>query len=139
MSDQVRLKPNEVRGYREKQLKAQGYRCALCGLRCTKKEATLDHDHATGLVRMVLHRSCNQTEGRVLSWIRRSRSNDPLAFLKELVLYWEKDYTGNVTHPNHRDVSQKEILRLKRRMKRLKTDKARFRYRDRIREIKKRL
>lgn len=134
----MKLKPSEVKPLREKLLKEQGCRCALCGLKCTKREATLDHDHQTGLIRGVLHRSCNQSEGRILSWIRRSRSNDPLLFIKNLVNYWEGEYSNNPVHPNHKTDTQKEILRLKRRMRKLKRESTRLRYRDRIRELKER-
>lgn len=53
-------------------LKLQNRRCALCnrpfkftGLKGGMKSASVDHDHKTGKVRALLHRSCNAMLGIV--------------------------------------------------------------------------
>ena len=58
----------EVAIVRTKLLKAQGFKCAVCG--CSLKGKlrggpTLDHDHDTGVVRGVLCRVCNTGEGKL--------------------------------------------------------------------------
>lgn len=40
--------------------------CAVCGRGFTKADGpVVDHDHLTGVIRGVLHRSCNMAEGKV--------------------------------------------------------------------------
>ena len=49
-------------------LKEQDYICPVCGLKIDptiKGEAVCDHDHNTGQVRGVLHRSCNAALGKM--------------------------------------------------------------------------
>ena len=132
----MRLKPKEVQGYRLKLLQKQHYVCPLCETRILAHEATLDHDHVTGRIRRVLHRSCNQAEGRILSWIKRSRGKDHRAFVKNLVQYWDNHYDDAPIHPNHRTDLEKEIDKLYKRMKKLKTERGKQKYLDRIRELK---
>ncbi len=96
------MKQSEIRDYRLRQLRRQRYICPLCKERCEPEESALDHCHSTGHVRKVLHRSCNAAEGKILHWAKqRSRGNDPVAFLTNLLKYWAKDYTSNPIHPTH--------------------------------------
>ncbi len=96
------LKQREIKEYREKQLKRQRGICPLCRTVLTADEATLDHCHTTGSVRGVLHRSCNAGEGKVLTWAgRRTRGEDPDIWLRNLLRYWKKDYSGNPIHHKH--------------------------------------
>jgi hypothetical protein len=44
-------------------LAAQGYACPLCAKALTDNDVTVDHDHATGRVRGLLHGTCNRIEG----------------------------------------------------------------------------
>ena len=49
-------------------LKEQDYICPVCKLKIdptVKGEAVCDHDHSTGQVRGVLHRSCNSALGKM--------------------------------------------------------------------------
>lgn len=104
----TRLKPTEVKAYREEQLKRQKGKCPLCHEELLPADATLDHCHTTGHVRMVLHRSCNSAEGRILMWAgKRSRGDDPVLFLRNLLKYWAKDYRKNPTHHTHGAVKRK--------------------------------
>ena len=110
----------------------QGETCSLCHNRIHDYMACLDHDHKTGHVRTVLCKPCNTAEGKILGWAIRSGSKDPSFYLKELVKYWERDFTHNPLHPTHLTPNEKEIKVLKRKQKKLKTQKARDRYQVRI-------
>jgi hypothetical protein len=97
-----RLKNNEIKDYRAAQVRKQRGICPLCKEHLDPEDATLDHCHDTGHVRMALHRSCNGAEGRILQWAgRRSRGDDPIYFLRNLIAYWKRDYTKNPVHPSH--------------------------------------
>ncbi len=52
-------------GY-ERQLDAQGRRCAICGTPPKVRRLNIDHDHASGTVRGLLCAKCN----RGLGWFR---------------------------------------------------------------------
>lgn len=96
------LLTREIREYRERLLRKQRYICPLCRERIELHEATLDHCHVTGNVRAVLHRSCNAAEGKILHWAGvRSRGDDPLLFIKNLLAYWKRDFTESPMHPTH--------------------------------------
>jgi len=70
-----------------------------------------------------LHRSCNSAEGRIVSWANRSRSKDKYGFLKNLYDLHRKDYSSMPLHPNHLTEDEKEIKRLKKHKKKLKTER----------------
>ena len=124
-----RIKQQEIKPLRERLHMAQKGLCCLCGNKMSLDEAVLDHDHDTGHIRGVLHRQCNHAEGRIVSWIRRTgKHNEPVDFLERLTKYWKADHTDKPIHPTHRTEQEKEIGILKRKMKRLKTAKARQRY-----------
>jgi len=98
----MRLKPKDLKQYRIDQLKKQKNICPLCNEKILEEEAVLDHDHSSGKIRHVLHRSCNAAEGRIKSWINRSRFNgDHEVFISNLLEYIKQDYTCNPEHPGH--------------------------------------
>ena len=135
----MRLKPKEVKPFRLSLLRKQNYLCPLCETNILPHEATLDHDHGSGRVRRVLHRSCNQAEGRILSWIKRSRGSDAKIFINNLAQYWDVDYRDMPFHPNHRNDVEKEIDKLYKRMRKLKTKRAKQGYMDKINALKEKL
>jgi len=96
------------------------------------EEACLDHDHDTGHIRFVLHRSCNASEGRIVSWANRSRSKDKYQFLKNLYDLHRKDYSSMPLHPNHLTEDEKEIKKLKKHKKKLKTERGKARIQVKI-------
>jgi len=108
----MRLKNKDIKEYRLRRLKEQQGICPLCGTYIAEDEAVLDHNHATGKIRQVLHRSCNQSEGRIKSWIDRSRGSDQILFLKNLVIYLETEYTDNPEHPIHLVEMHKKFKRM---------------------------
>lgn len=132
----MKLKHREIPDYRERQLKRQNYICPLCGNTIHPEDAVLDHDHSTGKVRKVLHRSCNQTEGRILSWIKRSRSDDPRMFIKNLTKYWRESHDNKPEHPSHKTETEKEIRRLQKKRRRVKTDRKKKELDQEIKSLK---
>jgi len=127
-----KLRQKDIKEHRLKMIKAQSNICPLCQSELLPEEACLDHDHETGHVRFALHRSCNSAEGRIVSWAKRSRATDPYFFLKNLYDLHRKDYLSNPIHPSHLTPMQKEIKSLKKKQKKLKTEKAKERYQDKI-------
>jgi len=96
------LKQKNLAKYREIQLKKQQ------GIDPITKEfiksPTLDHDHVTNKVRMVLDRNTNQFEGRIISFYNRliKYKNLPITLsdiLRNLAVYLEQDYSNNPYHP----------------------------------------
>lgn len=103
----------------------QGGKCPLCGeaielaTRGNKTDWVVDHDHETGEIRGVLHRSCNGAEGKAANamgrWGAKSMSyKDIVPFAKRLVAYWESEGAG-VMYPDHKTPEErKEAQRVKR-------------------------
>lgn len=116
-----RLKQAEIETARNQLLEEQNSICPLCGKHIEPDEAVLDHDHETGHIRAALHRSCNSSEGAILQFAsQRCKSDCPTSFIKSLVEYWKQDFSTNPIHPSHRMPEEKERLKLKRKLKKLK-------------------
>ncbi|QJD54797.1 putative DNA endonuclease [Pseudomonas phage MR16] len=105
-----------------KLLKDQGGLCPLCQCRIDlsiPREGVLDHDHESGEVRGVLHRSCNAAEGKVANaagrWGAKGMSYTLIVpWLANLLAYYRKDGTGYM-YPTHKTPEQKAVAaRLKR-------------------------
>lgn len=97
-----RLKQSEIKEYREKLIAKQKDICPVCKTELRPEDSALDHCHKTGHVRAALHRSCNGAEGRILQWAgARSRGDDPVEFLQNLIRYWKRDWSKNPIHPKH--------------------------------------
>jgi hypothetical protein len=71
----------EKRKLRKLYLRAQNYKCGYCRNLLLYREAVLDHDHATGKIRSVVHRHCNNEIGflennmsRLTSYLKLSES-----------------------------------------------------------------
>lgn len=92
----------------------QGGLCPLCGeaIDLTKpREGVIDHDHDTGEIRGVLHRSCNSGEGKVAnaagSWIAKSMKYPAIRrVLQRLLAYYESAGTGYM-YPTHVSAEEK--------------------------------
>ena len=107
------LKSSQIKEIRNKILKEQNYICPLCGKEIREEDAVLDHQHmrksdkiglnGNGLVRGVLHRTCNAVEGKIENSIKRYLGNldieDKLNFLSNLIEYYKKE-NYNYVHPN---------------------------------------
>ena len=96
----MKLKTTEVKPLRERLLTEQGGRCALCGQLIDEGKAVLDHDHATGHCRGVLHRSCNSVLGKWERGRRYGKDFDPVHAAKGLFAYLTKPQTHPI-HPAH--------------------------------------
>ena len=90
--------------------------------------------HESGRVRAVLHRNCNQIEGRIRHWALRAHA-DPIEFLEAIAAHWAKEYDHLPLHPSHRSEDEKEILRLKRRRRKLKTQRGKDRLTQQIKAL----
>ncbi|CAI3971390.1 endonuclease VII [Variovorax phage VAC_51] len=108
-----KLSRAQMPAWKVRQLKiVQGGNCALCGLPVdlTKdKEGVVDHDHDTGEIRGVLHRSCNSGEGKVAnaagSWIAKNMKYPAIiAALEKLLDYYKRPGTGMI-YPTHVDAA----------------------------------
>ena len=121
----TRIKQKDIKPLRERILKEQDYVCPLCKTKIGSEEACLDHDHETGRIRYALHRSCNQAEGRIVSWAKRSRDSDPYHFIRNLVELHAKDYSCNPIHPSHLSENEKELKRLRKHQRKLKSEAGR--------------
>lgn len=118
-----KLTRTQLRSWTISHLKnVQGGLCPLCGERIDysiPREAVCDHNHDTGEIRGVLHRSCNAAEGKVANaagrWGAKStKYEDIVPFLENLVRYLKARGTG-LMYPEHKTAEQQaEAKRVKR-------------------------
>lgn len=131
----MKLKQKDIKVWRDKLLKKQGGICLLCK-KPIHDDPVLDHCHDTGKIRGVLHRQCNHAEGRIKDWIKRTgRDNLPVPFLWSLIDYLMADYSKNPTHPTHKTETEKQILLLKRKQRKVKRPETKKKYQDMITEL----
>jgi hypothetical protein len=93
----------------------QGNLCAVCGRGFTRTDGpVVDHDHTTGVIRGVLHRSCNMAEGKIKVKANRGHKGVPAYdLLIGLGDYLRKHKTAQtgLIHPSHMTAEQKRIQR----------------------------
>lgn len=122
-----------------RQLKVhQGGLCGICRLpidTTIKGEGVVDHDHKTGEIRGILHRSCNAAEGKIFnaaaSW--GAKSTVPSAveeYLINLLGYWRRERTGFM-YPMHKTDDDKRTDRNKKAAERRALVKAKLALRGR--------
>lgn len=131
----MKLKQSELKEYREKLLKEQNGICPLCGGEI-ESDPVLDHCHKYGHVRQVLHRICNTALGKAMMWV--NRTPHPYDFHQNMFHYEHHiPWLHNPIHPKHKTNTEKEISRLRKRIKKLKTKKGKDRLKEQIKEMKK--
>lgn len=117
----VKLQRSQMTAYRHKLLREQNGLCAICGkpldMLRTKGEGVLDHDHDTGYIRGLLHRSCNAAEGKVSNaagqWGAKSTSYPAIkVWLRQLLDYWEQPQKQYI-YPYHKTEDEKRQARNK--------------------------
>jgi len=113
----VKLTTAKLTVVRAAMVRQQKGLCAVCGNPFTKKDIpAVDHCHKTGVIRGVLHISCNQAEGRVRS--RASMGHSGVSqddFLIGLGNYLEKHKTPQTQYiyPTHKTEDEKRLARNK--------------------------
>ena len=111
-----KLKTTEVALVRAQIAKQQDWKCALCQQSVApnaRKDAVLDHDHDTGVVRGVVCRNCNGMEGKINTCATRAAGKgDKLNWLRALVRYLETSGTSYI-HPTHKTEAEKREARLR--------------------------
>lgn len=107
--------------WKVRQLKVhQGGLCGICRLPIDltiKGEGVVDHDHNTGEIRGVLHRSCNAAEGKIFNaaaaWGAKSTVQSSVEqYLINLLGYWRRERTGFM-YPMHKSADDKREIRNK--------------------------
>lgn len=117
-----KLGRSQLRTWALNQLKAQGGVCAVCKLpvdTAVKGEAVVDHDHQTGLIRGVLHRSCNSALGKmdnaVGRWGAKSMQYSAiLAWLKNALEYYMQP-PHPLVYPTHKTEDELKAKQLEKR------------------------
>lgn len=111
----VKLARSAMRAYAHKLLKEQDGLCPLCvkPIDLTiKGEGVIDHDHDTGRIRGLLHRSCNAAEGKIANaaarWGAKSSSYaDIIEYLRSMVEYLTRA-PKNLIYPMHKNADEKK-------------------------------
>ena len=122
----VQLTRGQLRAVTMKLLKEQGGVCPLCtepidssARQGVRTDYVADHDHETGLIRGILHRSCNgalgKMENAVGRWGAKSMSyKDIIPFIERALAYYRQE-PHNLIYPGHKSEDErKEAARIKR-------------------------
>lgn len=115
-----------VQPVRRRMLAQQGGLCALCGQPVEIGTDVLDHDHATGHLRGVLHRGCNAMLGHIENNRPRHLLTDPdkfKAWLSNVFEYIYADYSSREFHPTHKSSEEKKQAAANKRRKKLAADR----------------
>ena len=149
LSQLMQLSNKDIPEYRKAILEEQNGLCAICKDPITEKTGiALDHQHRTkasiigenggGLIRGVLCRRCNSSEGRIWNNSKRFGIKDLPNWLRSLADYLEEE-NYPLIHPNEKP---KEPILPKRRYNKLKkayTGRAKFPEYPKSKKITKRL
>lgn len=121
----LKIARTQMRPVVVKILREQGGVCCLCKEPIDleiPKEGILDHDHATGEIRGVLHRWCNGQLGKVEGAATRAkRGGTMIHWLANAVDYIQNGKSG-LMYPSHKtEVEKKAERALKERQRRAAT------------------
>lgn len=106
----TRLTVKALAQWRKDTLAKQGGRCAICSLPCSEAQAVGDHDHSTGYMRGVAHRSCNALLGKVENAYLRYGVPNLASFMHGVPAYLQRPQ-HEVQYPTHRTDDEKRIAR----------------------------
>lgn len=111
-----RLTATTLPRWRAAKLAEQDGLCAVCSTPITDKDpAVADHDHTTGQMRGVLHRSCNSLAGVIENNRVRYGLRSPVQFYKFLTGLYAylhvKRPDDTPFYPTHRTQDEKRLLR----------------------------
>ena len=112
--------------------KRQGGICPLCGKEIDIKiprEGVMDHDHDSGEVRGILHRSCNAAEGKVANaagqWGAKATDYPSIiTWLEAMLVYLKAPGTGYM-YPTHLTPEEKHAKSLLKRRTKAAQERAR--------------
>ena len=112
----TKIKSRDIKPLREQLLQEQNNLCAICQEHLDPFEAVLDHCHATGLIRAVLHRGCNMYIGALENNQKRNlitpnRLANILANFETYVVALKP-----IVHPTHK-TPEERLARTKKRAK----------------------
>jgi len=114
-----KLTPKRIKEVKAELVKEQEYRCAVCKVdlrRIDSRNVCLDHDHKTGIIRGVLCRGCNGSEGKIINLATRFKKDlTVLQWLDNLVAYLHlhKIPQTDYLHNTFKTEAQKRELRNK--------------------------
>lgn len=102
-----RLRPKDIKDYREQQLAKQGNKCMLSGISLSPDRAVLDHSHASGKIRGVLDRGVNSFLGKIENGMKMNRIDNAMlqAICNNLQTYLNSEVP--VLHPTYRTPEEK--------------------------------
>lgn len=114
----MKLKAREIKQFRERTLDEQAGCCRLCGEHITV-DAVLDHDHATGYIRGVLHRGCNALLGKIENNMNRNRVDMGrlAAISHNLIGYLTADPATELLHPTYKTPEERKMRAYKKKKK----------------------
>lgn len=112
-----KISRSQQRAYSIKLLREQGGVCCICHnpislqVMGNKSDYVLDHCHETGLVRGVLHRSCNAALGKMENavgrWGSKTMNMDSIMTFMESALVYYKGGFKSVIYPDHKTEAEK--------------------------------
>ena len=113
-----KLTRSQLSSFKRGLLAKQGGCCPICKKPIdlsVPREGVVDHDHETGEIRGVLHRSCNSAEGKVVkaagSWGAKSlKYENVIPWLENLLEYLKSEGTGLI-YPTHKTEEEKRLAR----------------------------
>lgn len=111
------LKVKEIKQTRDQLLLEQGGLCGMCNQHIIQGQEVLDHNHTTGIIRGVCHRSCNSLEGVLINAVKRYAVRDLESFMACLASYHkthEEDQTS-LLHPSFKTPQARKELAKKRK------------------------
>lgn len=99
--------------------------CGICQkpisllVKGNKSDYVVDHDHESGEIRGILHRSCNAAEGKVANaagrWGAKSMAPELLIpWLENMLAYLKGPRTG-VMYPGHKTAEEQEAINRQKR------------------------